>query len=106
MLAGSAYPLANQSMLRGLSVKQCSDANCLILRQPAMKGVSICSAAAAILCVLVKTIPRYSKNSLLASCNPPSVNTGTLVRRELSAPPLILMRSQSVPSLERKRSAY
>ncbi len=35
------------------------------------------------LCVLVKTMPRYLKDSLLASYNPPGVNTGTLVRREL-----------------------
>ncbi len=83
MLAGSAYPLADQSMLCGLSVNRCSYANCLILRQPAMKGVSICSAAAAMLCVLVKIMPRYFKESLLASCVPPSVNTGTLVRQEL-----------------------
>jgi len=48
-----------------------------------MKGVSICSAAAAMLCVLVKIMPRYFKESLLASCNPPSVNTGTLVLQEL-----------------------
>jgi len=39
-------------MLCGLYVNQCSDANCLILRQPAMKGVSKCSAAAAMLCDL------------------------------------------------------
>ncbi len=82
MLAGRAYPLANQSMLCGLSVKRCSDANCLILQKPAMKGISICSAAAAMLCVLVKIMPRYIKESLLASCDPPSVNTGTLVLRE------------------------
>jgi len=31
-------------MLCGLSVKRCSNANCLILRQPAMRVVSICSA--------------------------------------------------------------
>jgi len=69
-------------MLCGLSVDRCSDANCLILQQPAMKGVSICSAAAAMLCVLVKIMLRYLKESLLASCDPPSVNTGTLVRQE------------------------
>jgi len=47
-----------------------------------MNGVSICSAAATMLCVLVKIMPRYLK-SLLASCDPPGVITGTLVRREL-----------------------
>jgi len=35
------------------------------------------------LSVLVKMMPRYLKESLLASCDPPSVNTGTLVRQEL-----------------------
>jgi len=38
MLAGRACPLANQSMLCGLSVDRCSYAKCLILRQPAIKG--------------------------------------------------------------------
>jgi len=106
MLAGRAYPLANQSMLCSLSVNRCSNANCLILRQPAMKGVSICSAAAVMLFVLVKIMPRYLKVSLLASCDLLAWTQAPLCVESLSAPPLIQMCSQSVPSLERRRSAY
>jgi len=72
------------------------------------------------LCALVKIMPRCLKEffvntgltvATLASCGPPSVNTGTLVHRKLKCihwyvPPLIWMESQPVPSLERRRLAY
>eukprot|EP00983_Pelagomonas_calceolata_P012600 403671-Pelagomonas_calceolata.AAC.1 len=46
MLAGRAHALVSQSMVCNLSVRWCSDADCLIRLQPARKGAHMYLAVA------------------------------------------------------------
>eukprot|EP00983_Pelagomonas_calceolata_P025319 794402-Pelagomonas_calceolata.AAC.1 len=70
-------------MVCGLSVRRCSDVNCLIRLQPAKKGAHTYSAVACGLCSFVNSMPRYLKESAHAKRAPPNVKTGTLSPLEL-----------------------
>eukprot|EP00983_Pelagomonas_calceolata_P023528 740559-Pelagomonas_calceolata.AAC.1 len=70
-------------MVCGLSVRRCSDANCLIRLQPARKGAHMYSAVACGLRFLVNRMPKYFKESAHAKRAPPNMKTGTLLPLEL-----------------------